>query len=91
MIWPRGEMINIVTGMMIWLTGIMIWLIGMMIWLTGIMIWLIGVMIWLTGMMIEFMAGKSAAMEGMCHDATPFTFTEDQPAIDHFGKWLTQG
>ena len=43
------------------------------------------------GMMIECMAGKSASMHGMCHDATPFTFSEDMPAIDHFGKLLTSG
>ncbi|XP_074659731.1 DNA-directed RNA polymerase I subunit RPA2-like [Tubulanus polymorphus] len=41
------------------------------------------------GMMIESMAGKSAAMHGLCHDATPFTFSEDQPAIDYFGRMLT--
>ena len=43
------------------------------------------------GMMIECMAGKSASMHGMCHDATPFTFSEDMPAIDHFGNLLTSG
>ena len=41
--------------------------------------------------MIESMAGKSAASHGLCHDATPFTFSEDQPAIDYFGKMLTSG
>ncbi|XP_064648156.1 DNA-directed RNA polymerase I subunit RPA2-like [Lineus longissimus] len=41
------------------------------------------------GMMIESMAGKSAAMHGLCHDATPFTFSEDRPAIDYFGRMLT--
>ncbi|KAK2177567.1 hypothetical protein NP493_591g01025 [Ridgeia piscesae] len=41
------------------------------------------------GMMIESMAGKSSAMHGLCHDATPFTFSEDQPAIDYFGNLLT--
>ena len=44
-----------------------------------------------TGMMIESMAGKSAAMHGLCHDATPFTFSEEQPAIDYFGNMLTAG
>jgi DNA-directed RNA polymerase I subunit RPA2 len=42
-------------------------------------------------MMIESMAGKSAAMHGLCHDATPFTFSEDRPAIDYFGRMLTSG
>ena len=45
----------------------------------------------LLGMMIECMAGKSASMHGLCHDATPFTFAEDKPAIDHFGQLLTKG
>lgn len=40
------------------------------------------------GMMIESMAGKSGAMHGLVHDATPFTFSEDTPAIDYFGKML---
>ena len=43
------------------------------------------------GMMIESMAGKSAALHGLCHDATPFTFSEEQPAVDFFGKLLTAG
>ncbi|KAK6165568.1 hypothetical protein SNE40_022473 [Patella caerulea] len=42
------------------------------------------------GMMIESMAGKSGASHGLCHDATPFTFSEDKPAIDHFGQMLTE-
>ncbi|XP_069110170.1 LOW QUALITY PROTEIN: DNA-directed RNA polymerase I subunit RPA2-like [Argopecten irradians] len=42
------------------------------------------------GMMIESMAGKSAASHGLCHDATPFKFSEDQPAIDYFGDVLTK-
>ncbi|XP_041365759.1 DNA-directed RNA polymerase I subunit RPA2-like [Gigantopelta aegis] len=41
------------------------------------------------GMMIESMANKSAALHGLCFDASPFTFSEDQPAIDYFGKTLT--
>nr|CAB3265012.1 DNA-directed RNA polymerase I subunit RPA2-like [Phallusia mammillata] len=40
------------------------------------------------GMMIESMAGKSAALQGHVYDATPFTFTEDQPAVEHFGELL---
>ncbi|XP_065839884.1 DNA-directed RNA polymerase I subunit RPA2-like isoform X2 [Oscarella lobularis] len=39
-------------------------------------------------MTIESMAGKSAALHGLCHDATPFTFSEGNPAIEHFGKCL---
>ncbi|XP_033762318.1 DNA-directed RNA polymerase I subunit RPA2-like [Pecten maximus] len=42
------------------------------------------------GMMIESMAGKSAASHGLCHDATPFKFSEDQPAINYFGDILTK-
>ena len=43
------------------------------------------------GMMIESMAGKSASLHGLCHDATPFTFSEEDPAIDYFGQMLTRG
>ena len=42
-------------------------------------------------MMIESMAGKSASMHGLVHDATPFTFSEDNSAIDYFGKMLVEG
>ena len=40
------------------------------------------------GMLIESMAGKSAFLHGVAHDATPFTFSEDQPAVDYFGEQL---
>ncbi|XP_033639510.1 DNA-directed RNA polymerase I subunit RPA2-like [Asterias rubens] len=43
------------------------------------------------GMMIESMAGKSSSLHGMCHDATPFTFSEDEPAVDYFGRLLRAG
>ncbi|CAL1530216.1 unnamed protein product [Lymnaea stagnalis] len=43
------------------------------------------------GMMIESMAGKAGALHGLYLDATPFTFSEDQPAIDYFGEMLTAG
>ncbi|PVD31138.1 hypothetical protein C0Q70_10416 [Pomacea canaliculata] len=43
------------------------------------------------GMMIESMAGKAAALHGLYLDATPFTFSEDQPASDYFGSMLTAG
>ena len=42
-------------------------------------------------MMIESMAGKSATSHGLVHDATPFTYTEDDPPIAYFGKMLTAG
>ncbi|CAG9773900.1 unnamed protein product [Ceutorhynchus assimilis] len=42
-------------------------------------------------MMIEIMAGKSAAVHGLVHDATPFKFTEDDTAIDYFGRLLESG
>ena len=42
-------------------------------------------------MMIESMAGKSASLHGLCHDATPFTFSEDTPAVDYFGQLLVKG
>jgi DNA-directed RNA polymerase I subunit RPA2 len=41
-------------------------------------------------MMIETMAGKSAALHGLVHDATPFVFTEENTAIDHFGELLSK-
>ncbi|XP_013402434.1 DNA-directed RNA polymerase I subunit RPA2 [Lingula anatina] len=41
------------------------------------------------GMMIESMAGKSGALHGLCHDSTPFCFSEENPAIDYFGRALT--
>ena len=44
----------------------------------------------LLGMMIESMAGKSAGLNGVVFDATPFTFDEDDPAIDYFGNLLKQ-
>ena len=43
------------------------------------------------GMMIESMAGKAGAMHGQCYDATPFKFSEDDSAIDHFGNMLLAG
>uniref|UniRef100_A0A1A8I9F1 DNA-directed RNA polymerase subunit beta n=1 Tax=Nothobranchius kuhntae TaxID=321403 RepID=A0A1A8I9F1_NOTKU len=43
------------------------------------------------GMLIESMAGKSAALHGLSHDATPFTFSEDSAALEYFGKMLRAG
>ncbi|GFU14119.1 DNA-directed RNA polymerase I subunit RPA2 [Nephila pilipes] len=40
------------------------------------------------GMMIESMAGKSAALQGTFHDATPFTFSENDTAAEYFGECL---
>lgn len=42
-------------------------------------------------MMIETMAGKSAALHGLVHDATPFRFSEKHTAIDYFGRLLEAG
>jgi hypothetical protein len=41
--------------------------------------------------MIECMAGKSAAVHGVVHDATPFKYSEEDTAIDFFGKLLEAG
>uniref|UniRef100_A0A3Q3GCL8 DNA-directed RNA polymerase subunit beta n=1 Tax=Kryptolebias marmoratus TaxID=37003 RepID=A0A3Q3GCL8_KRYMA len=43
------------------------------------------------GMLIESMAGKSAALHGLSHDATPFTFSEESSALEYFGKMLRSG
>ena len=40
------------------------------------------------GQMIESMAGKTAAELGTVHDATPFTFSEENPAHDYYGRML---
>lgn len=40
------------------------------------------------GMLIESMAGKSAALHGVGHDATPFNYSDDQPASAYFGDQL---
>lgn len=42
-------------------------------------------------MMIECMAGKSAALHGLVHDASPFKFNEQNTAIDYFGRMLQAG
>ncbi|XP_001606574.2 DNA-directed RNA polymerase I subunit RPA2 [Nasonia vitripennis] len=42
-------------------------------------------------MMIEVMAGKSGAVHGLVHDATPFRFSENDTAVEYFGKLLEQG
>ncbi|XP_029376986.1 DNA-directed RNA polymerase I subunit RPA2 isoform X3 [Echeneis naucrates] len=43
------------------------------------------------GMLIESMAGKSGALHGLSHDATPFTFSEENSALEHFGEMLKAG
>ncbi|XP_003739764.1 DNA-directed RNA polymerase I subunit RPA2 [Galendromus occidentalis] len=40
------------------------------------------------GMMVESMAGKSAALHGYVHDASPFKFSEDDPSSEYFGELL---
>ena len=42
-------------------------------------------------MMIESMAGKCASLNAEVYDATPFTFSEEDSAIEYFGKLLKQG
>lgn len=43
------------------------------------------------GMLIESMAGKSGALHGLSHDATPFRFSEEASALDYFGEMLRAG
>lgn len=40
------------------------------------------------GMLVESMAGKSGALNGRFHDATPFQFHEENRAIDYLGEQL---
>ncbi|PFH49259.1 hypothetical protein AMATHDRAFT_76288 [Amanita thiersii Skay4041] len=40
------------------------------------------------GMLVESMAGKAGAMHGLAQDATPFQFSEEDTAVDYFGKQL---
>lgn len=40
------------------------------------------------GQMIETLAGKAGAMQGDVHDSTPFNFSEDNVASEHYGKLL---
>ena len=39
-------------------------------------------------MLIESMAGKGGSLHGICHDATPFTFSEKETAYSYFGEQL---
>jgi len=40
------------------------------------------------GMLVESMAGKAGAMHGLAQDATPFTFSEQDTAVEYFGQQL---
>lgn len=40
------------------------------------------------GMFVESMAGKAGALHGICQDATPFKFSEENTAVDFFGQQL---
>lgn len=40
------------------------------------------------GQIIETLAGKSASLHGTIHDSTPFTFSNNKPASDYYGKLL---
>ncbi|OQR72842.1 DNA-directed RNA polymerase I subunit RPA2-like [Tropilaelaps mercedesae] len=40
------------------------------------------------GMVVESMAGKSAALHGYVHDASPFKFSEENPSSAYFGDLL---
>jgi DNA-directed RNA polymerase beta subunit len=40
------------------------------------------------GMFVESLAGKSGALYGKSQDATPFQFSENNAAADHFGDEL---
>ncbi|CAR25340.1 DNA-directed RNA polymerase I core subunit RPA135 [Lachancea thermotolerans CBS 6340] len=42
------------------------------------------------GMFVESLAGKAGALHGMAHDATPWTFTEEDTPADCFGEQLLQ-
>jgi DNA-directed RNA polymerase I subunit RPA2 len=42
------------------------------------------------GMFIESLAGKSGSLHGLAQDSTPFTFSEENTAGDHFGQQLLQ-
>eukprot|EP00040_Diaphanoeca_grandis_P032793 m.199573 g.199573 ORF g.199573 m.199573 type:complete len:1144 (-) comp32739_c0_seq2:126-3557(-) len=42
------------------------------------------------GMLVESMAGKSAALHGVGHDATAFNFSDEEPASKYFGDQLKE-
>jgi len=40
------------------------------------------------GMFVESLAGKSGALHGLAQDSTPWSFNEDDTAVDYFGHQL---
>ncbi|SCU80684.1 LAMI_0B03378g1_1 [Lachancea mirantina] len=42
------------------------------------------------GMFVESLAGKAGALHGEAHDATPWSFTEEDTPADYFGEQLLQ-
>eukprot|EP01135_Chromosphaera_perkinsii_P009911 Nk52_evm4s1967 gene=Nk52_evmTU4s1967 len=42
------------------------------------------------GMLVESLAGKSGALHGVRYDSTPFTFSEQERAVDYFGDHLNK-
>ncbi|KAK9466697.1 hypothetical protein V1512DRAFT_239075 [Lipomyces arxii] len=42
------------------------------------------------GMFVESLAGKAGAMHGIAQDSTPFQFSEQDTAADHFGEQLAK-
>ncbi|CAL4133379.1 unnamed protein product, partial [Meganyctiphanes norvegica] len=43
------------------------------------------------GKLIELISGKCAAEFGLSFDSTPFQFSDENPAVDYFGKILEKG
>ena len=41
--------------------------------------------------MIEILAGKSAALHGVVHDASPFLYNESNDPVEYFGECLSKG
>jgi DNA-directed RNA polymerase I subunit RPA2 len=42
------------------------------------------------GMFVESLAGKAGALHGLAQDSTPFQFSEENVAADHFGEQLAK-
>ena len=40
--------------------------------------------------MVELLANKAGAVNGRVYDSTPFLYTEEKPADEHFGEVLRQ-
>ncbi|XP_068242605.1 DNA-directed RNA polymerase I subunit RPA2 [Palaemon carinicauda] len=43
------------------------------------------------GVLLELLGGKAAAEFGKSFDSTPFEFSDEDPAVDYFGKILEKG